>query len=103
MNNSNEILTAQNENIEAVGCRNKGHKMVQDELLSPWSRQKSISFIVLTVLFVVWACIFFPLLLRQQSNDDMDNMDMKSTTMGSTEMTGMSSTTKDMVHDHHHR
>ncbi|CAH1965966.1 unnamed protein product [Acanthoscelides obtectus] len=62
MNTSSEILTQRNIETPPATLGISPVKKINGPVLVPWDRQKTYSFICLTICFVIWACVFFPLI-----------------------------------------
>ncbi|KAJ3638239.1 hypothetical protein MTP99_001637 [Tenebrio molitor] len=62
MYKSTEILTQRNGEPQPNGS-NPQRKPKPQQVLVGWDKQKTFTFLGLSLCFVVWACVYFPLIL----------------------------------------
>ncbi|KYB26573.1 hypothetical protein TcasGA2_TC034814 [Tribolium castaneum] len=60
MNTSTEILTKRHTEVMEQGA--SARKPQVQQVFVGWDRQKSFTFLGLSLCFVVWACVYFPLM-----------------------------------------
>ncbi|KAJ8973556.1 hypothetical protein NQ317_018401 [Molorchus minor] len=62
MNTSTEILTQRKpESATASQKSTSSQKSVM--VVVPWDKQKSYTFLVFSLCFIIWACVYFPFVL----------------------------------------
>ncbi|KAJ3650132.1 hypothetical protein Zmor_021840 [Zophobas morio] len=69
MNSSTEVLTKRNGEVvngsppNGASASASSKKPKTQQVLIGWDKQKSFTFIGLSLCFVVWACVYFPLII----------------------------------------